>query len=370
MSRILVAMSGGVDSSVAALLLKEAGFDVVGLFLRNGVTAPAQGARPGRQGCCSVEDANDARRVALRLGIPFYALDYGEGFGRLIDYFVDSYNRGETPAPCVLCNQWLKFGSLLAFAREIGAEAVATGHYARVEARPGGRFALRRAADPAKDQSYFLASLAQEQLARSRFPVGHLSKAEVREIARRAGLPTAEKPESMEICFVPGGDYRRLIEERAPGALREGDIVDEAGRPLGRHGGHQRFTIGQRRGVGLARGEPAYVTAIDAARNLVTIGPRAALARREVAGERMIWGGRGAPAAGEAVRCLAQVRHRHRAGPAVARAEGAGGGRVRVVFDAPVEAIAPGQALVLYDGDEVIAGGFISRFSNAPFSND
>jgi tRNA-specific 2-thiouridylase len=357
--RVLVAMSGGVDSSVAALLLKEAGHDVVGLFLRNGVAAPEAGGRPGHQGCCSVDDARDARRVADLLGIPFYALDYADGFGRLVDYFVDSYNRGETPSPCVLCNQWLKFGSLAELARGLGAEKIATGHYARTEPRPDGRTALRRAADPAKDQTYFLGSLSQEQLARSLFPVGHLTKPEVREIARRAGLRTAEKPESMEICFVPGGDYRRLLEERAPGALRAGDVVDEAGRVLGRHAGFQSFTIGQRRGVGVALGAPAYVTEIDAARNLVRIGPRAALERRELEARDVVWGARGEPAEDEWVRCEAQVRHRAR--PAKASAARISGARARVVFDAPVDAIAPGQAVVLYAGDEVLAGGFIER---------
>lgn len=361
--RILVAMSGGVDSSVAALLLKEAGHDVVGVFLRNGVKAPERG-RPGHQGCCSVEDAADARRVADALGIPFYALDYREGFGRLVDHFVASYNRGETPSPCVLCNQWLKFGSLVALARELGAAAVATGHYARLAPRADGRLALRRAADAAKDQTYFLASLSQEQLARSRFPVGELTKAEVRERARRAGLRTAEKPESMEICFVPDGDYRRLIAERAPGALAEGAIVDERGREVGRHGGFQTFTIGQRRGLGIGGlAEPAYVTAIDPARNLVTIGPRASLARRGLVGERVVWGGRGTPPAGEWVRCTAQVRHRHRPAPAAARA--LADGRVEVRFDEPVDAIAPGQALALYDGDEVVAGGWIATATPA-----
>jgi tRNA-specific 2-thiouridylase len=363
--RVVVAMSGGVDSSVAALLLKEAGCEPIGLFLRNGVSAPkGEGARPGRQGCCSVEDAQDARRVAVRLGIPFYALDYRERFERLIESFVASYQRGETPSPCVLCNQWLKFGSLLEFARDIGAAGVATGHYARTERRPDGRTALLRAKDGAKDQSYFLASLSQEQLAACRFPLGDLSKPEVREIARRAGLPTAEKPESMEICFVPGGDYRRLLEERAPGSLRPGPIVDERGRTVGEHAGFQTVTIGQRRGLGLALGVPAYVTEIDPARNLVRIGPRAALGRRSLCAERTTWVSREAPRAGEEIRCEAQVRHRHRAAPAVARALDRGGERIEVRFDEPVEAVAPGQAVVLYAGDEVIAGGWIGQFSD------
>ncbi len=356
--RVVAAMSGGVDSSVTALLLKEAGHDVVGLFLKNGVSAPSD-ARPGHQGCCSVEDAGDARRVADALQIPFYALDYGDEFDRLIDRFVADYGAGRTPSPCVLCNQRLKFGSLGEFARRIGATAVATGHYAQVERAPSGRFALRRAADRAKDQTYFLASLSQDQLAACRFPVGGMTKPEVREIARRAGLRTAEKPESMEICFVPGGDYRRVLEERAPGSLRPGEIVDEGGRVLGRHAGHQGFTIGQRRGLGLAAPAPVYVTAIDAPANRIVVGPREALGRRELVATDVVWGAGDAPPPGETVRCAAQVRSRH--APAPAAAEALPDGRVRVRFDAPVDAIAPGQAVALYDeaGEVVLAGGFI-----------
>ena len=356
--RILVAMSGGVDSSVAALLLQQAGFEVVGLFLRNGVKAPEGGGRPGHQGCCSVDDAHDAARVADLLGIAFYALDYKDGFERLIESFVDSYGRGETPSPCVLCNQWLKFGSLLEFSRKIGASAVATGHYARTVVRPDGRVALLRAADRAKDQSYFLASLSQQQLSACRFPLGHLTKPAVRELARGAGLRTAEKAESMEICFVPGGDYRRLLEERAPGSLRPGPIVDEEGAEVGTHDGFQGFTIGQRKGLGVARGAPAYVTEIDPSRNLVRIGTRPALARRDLLARDVVWGGRGEPSPGEAIRCQVQVRHRHAPAPASARREP--DGRVRVDFDEPIDAIAPGQAVVLSLGDEILAGGWIA----------
>ncbi len=352
--RVVAAMSGGVDSSVAALLLTEAGHDVVGLFLKNGVQA---GGRAGRQGCCSVEDAADARRVADALGIPFYALDYGGEFERLIDRFVAEYNAGRTPSPCVLCNQWLKFGALVEFARKLGASAVATGHYARIERREDGRRVLLRAVDRAKDQSYFLAGLTPAQLAWARFPVGGRSKPEVREIARRAGLRVAEKPESMEICFVPGGDYRRLLEERAPGSLRPGEIVDESGRAIGSHGGFQGFTIGQRRGLGLALTQPAYVTSIDAARNRLVVGPWAALARDELLADGVVWVSRNPPAIGEAIRCAAQVRHRHV--PAAATATLEQGGRLRVRFDRPVDAIAPGQVVALYDGDVVLGGGFI-----------
>ncbi len=380
MTRIVAAMSGGVDSSVAAYLLVEQGYDVVGLFLRNGVEAErhhpgplpgGEGDRRGRgrgHGCCSAEDADDARRVADRLRIPFYALDYEREFGRLIDAFVAGYGRGETPSPCVLCNQWLKFGKLAEFARSIGAEAVATGHYARVERLPNGRMGLRRAADARKDQTYFLASLSQEQLAGVRFPVGGLEKSEVREIARRAALPrlVAEKPESMEICFVPSGDYRRVIEERAPGSMRPGDLVDaRTGAGLGRHEGFQRFTVGQRRGLGVGGLErPAYVVSIDPARNLVLLGGREDLARRELTAGSMCWIAREAPAPGEELRAFARIRHNHRPAEATVRAVAGTGDRVRVAFAEPQEAIAPGQALVLYDAADpelVLAGGFILR---------
>lgn len=358
--RVIAAMSGGVDSSVAALLLKEAGYDVVGVFLKNGVREPADGARPGHQGCCSIEDAADARRVADALGIPFYAVDYSGGFARLIDRFVSDYNAGRTPSPCVLCNQWLKFGTLLDLARQLSATTVATGHYARIERHPGGRFALLRAIDRAKDQSYFLSGLTQAQLAACRFPVGGMTKPEVRARARAAGLRTAEKAESMEICFVPGGDYRALLAERSPDAVRPGEIVDRAGAVLGRHEGHQGFTVGQRRGLGLARSLPVYVTAIDAGANRIIVGPRENLAREELTADEVVWVSRPPPAVGEPLRCAAQIRHRH--APAPATATVLSGGRVRVRFDRPEDAVAPGQAVALYDeaGEEVLAGGWIA----------
>ena len=349
--RVVAAMSGGVDSSVAALLLREAGCEVVGVFLENGVGRCAR--------CCSLEDAADARTVARRLGIPFHALDCGEDFARLADFFVESYCRGTTPSPCVLCNEWIKFGKLAEFAREIGASAIATGHYARLERLASGRRALRRGVDRAKDQSYFLGTLTQDRLAGARLPLGSLRKEEVRTIARRAGLEVAEKPESMEICFVPGDDYRRLIEERRPGSLRPGELADETGRVIGRHPGFQCFTVGQRSGLGIALGYPAYVTAIDPEANRVIVGPRASLARSQLTAEHITWVSREPPRPEEPFRCLAQVRSRHTAAPATAWLRD--DGRLLVRFDRPVEAIAPGQACVLYDGDLVLAGGWISR---------
>ncbi len=364
--RVVVAMSGGVDSSVAALLAQRAGWQPVGVFLRSGVHSDADahsgsgGRRRLKQGCCSVRDALDARRVADRLRLPFYALDYSDSFGRLVEHFVESYERGETPSPCVLCNTWLKFGRLLEFARDIGARAIVTGHYARRVAGRGGRVGLARARDRRKDQSYFLAGLSQDQLAACHFPLGELTKEEVREIAREAGLQTADKPESMEICFVPGGDYRKLLQIERPGSLRPGEIVSEDGRVLGRHEGHQGFTVGQRRGLGIGgAGEPLYVTRTDPRTNRVYVGPRNLLARSRLRAHRMTWVSIAPPPVGAPLRCTAQVRHRHPPAPAVAlrRADDT----LEVRFDEPVEAIAPGQALALFDGDLVLAGGWIRR---------
>jgi tRNA-specific 2-thiouridylase len=357
--RVVVAMSGGVDSSVACLLMKEQGYDCVGLFLKNGISA-GPNASHFKQGCCSVEDAGDARRVAEHLGVPFYALDYGDDFGRLIDHFVDEYAAGRTPSPCVHCNTWLKFGKLTAFAQSLGAVAVVTGHYAQRVELPGGRFGLRRAADEAKDQTYFLASLSQEQLRWARFPLAAMTKDEVRDRAEAAGLRTARKPESMEICFVPDGDYRKVLEEHRPGTFREGEIVDhETGRVVGTHQGYPGFTVGQRRGLGVAAGHPIYVTEIEPATNRVKVGPKNLLARSRLLGERMTWVSVECPEG--PIRCRAQVRHRSE--PRLATATPLPGAEVDVALDDSVDAIAPGQALALYAEDEdlVLAGGWIQK---------
>jgi tRNA-specific 2-thiouridylase len=358
--RVVVAMSGGVDSSVAALMALERGWDPVGVFLRSGVEAAEAPGRKLKQGCCSVADAIDARRVADTLGIPFYALDYTGGFDRLIDHFVESYERGETPSPCVLCNTWLKFGELLAFAEGIGADAVVTGHYARRADGRGGRAGLARATDRQKDQSYFLAGLSQEQLRGCLFPLGDMTKEQVRDRARAAGLRTAEKPESMEICFVPGGDYRELLRRKRPGSLRPGEIVAEDGRVLGRHDGHQGFTVGQRRGLGIGgEAAPLYVTRTEPGTNRVFVGPRNLLARRGLTAHRVTWVSMAPPPVGEPVRCAAQVRHRH--APASATAVRRDDDTIEVRFDEPVDAVAPGQAVALFAGDLVLAGGWIAR---------
>jgi len=346
-----VAMSGGVDSSVAAYLLKQQGFDVVGLFMRNGVVGTG---RSGHQGCCGVPDARDAEAVAARLEIPFYVLDFARGFESLIQHFVSEYRAGRTPNPCVRCNQDLKLGELLDFADQLGAEFVATGHYARREVRDG-RFTLLRAQDRRKDQSYVLFALSQAQLERVRFPLGGLSKPEVRDLARAAGLLVADKPESMEICFVPTGDYRDLLRERGEEALAEGRIVDASGRELGRHGGSALFTIGQRRGLGIAAGEPLYVTAIDPERNEVTVGPREALRSRNARVSAVTWVSI-APPDGP-VPCEVKIRHQHEPVPATIEREADGG--VRMTFGEDVFAVTPGQAAVFYQGDLVLGGGFL-----------
>jgi tRNA-uridine 2-sulfurtransferase len=354
---VLVAMSGGVDSSAAAALLVDAGHQVTGVFLRNGVAAGPRAAA-GKQGCCSVGDAADAARVADVLGVAFYSLDFADGFDRIVDDFVRSYAAGRTPNPCVLCNRDLKFGRLMEFADAIGADAVATGHYAAVADR-GGRAGLRVPVDRAKDQTYVLFPLGQADLRRTVFPLADRTKLETRAFAARRGLPVADKPESMEICFVPGGDYREVVAARAPHALVPGDVVDEAtGAVVGRHAGVGSVTIGQRRGLGVATGEPRFVARIDVARNAVIVGDAASVLRRRVrvAGWNAV--AAAAPSPGEAVRGFAKVRRNHAPQPAEMRADPDGGdGAMRVVFDEPVKAPAPGQALVLYDDAGFVLGG-------------
>jgi tRNA-specific 2-thiouridylase len=342
-------MSGGVDSSVAAALLVEQGFEVIGVTLH----LAGSGSR-----CCSLEDAEDARRVAEQLGIRFYVSNQQDAFRReVIEPFADAYLAGRTPLPCAVCNRRFKFGSLLARARALGAEGVATGHYARLEDDPEtGERRLLRARDRAKDQSYFLFDLSAQQLAGARFPLGELEKDEVRARARALGLATAEKPESQEICFVPAGDYARVVEEIRPGAAPgEGDVVDAAGRVLGRHGGIHRFTVGQRRGLGVAGGERRYVRALDAGANRVVVGSEAELAVRGARLEGVRW--IGTPPAGP-VEAAVRIRYRHPG--SAARIEGAADGSAAVWFEAPVAALAPGQAAVFYAGERVLGGGWIA----------
>ncbi len=358
MSRIVAAMSGGVDSSVAAALLarERREEEVIGVWMRTHGELP-EGHELSRS-CCSPEAADDARRVAQLLGIPFFVLNVEREFGaRVIDAFVDAYLDGATPNPCQACNQYIKFDELLKRGlAAYGADAVATGHYARLEHRDG-RWRLMRAADRDKDQTYFLWVLDQEQLARTRFPLGELTKPEVRAIAADLALPTAHKPESQEICFVPLGDYRDLLEERRGYAGEPGPIVDAEGRRVGTHSGYAHYTVGQRHGLGVALGEAVYVREVVPATNTVVIGRREEVAQRSFA----VDGARFTAAEPPAERFRASVRIRHRAPDVAAEVTMVGRDRFVVETDEPVWAPAPGQAAVLYDGEECLGGGRIAR---------
>jgi tRNA-uridine 2-sulfurtransferase len=356
--RVICAMSGGVDSSVAAALLKRQGYEVIGLFMRSGVSGAATTGE--KQGCCSVEDSMDARRVADALDIPFYALNMSEQFDAVIGDFVASYERGETPNPCVQCNRLLKFGYLLEFAEKVGAKAVATGHYARVVRHAGGRLGLARPDDAAKDQTYVLFVLSQYQLAHTLLPLGHYEKPEVRRMAREFGFErVAGKRDSVEICFV-AKDYRDFLEPRIA-TPRAGRFVDTSGRALGRHEGIHRFTVGQRRKLGLSVGRPLYVVGIDPSSADVIVGDEADLLSSRLEARRAQWSGMAPPSAGEERRVRAQVRYNHT--PQAATLRGLGGDGFELDFDEPERAVTPGQAVVLYDEEDryVLGGGWITR---------
>lgn len=339
-------MSGGVDSSVAALLLQRQGHDVVGVFFRNGVSGSGPAAE---KSCCSASDARDAALVCDRLGMPFYSVDYEKEFGSLIDHFADEYRRGRTPNPCVLCNQQLKFGHVFSLAKDLAADAVATGHYARCE-----NGALRRGKDRNKDQSYYLFGIDRSVLPQVLFPLGDLDKQEVRRIAEEASLRTAQKAESMEICFVTSGDYRDVVQQRG-GTGKHGRVLDGDGKEVARHDGIDAFTIGQRRGLP-ALGTPHYVARIDAESGDVTVLPRQGLHQQHarVAGVRWLIE---PPSREGELRAAVQVRARSEAVMATLRLMG--DAVVAVAFDEPVFAITPGQAAVFYDGDRVLGGGFL-----------
>jgi tRNA-specific 2-thiouridylase len=367
--KIAVAMSGGVDSSAAAAILKEQGHELVGFTMqlwnqRRGISVDENG-EPLPSRCCSLDDVYDARRVAEELGFPFYVLNLEREFERdVVQPFVTSYLNGETPIPCVACNSRLKFASLDRLAASLGCEKVATGHYARVEFDPGtNRYRLLRGRDSQKDQSYFLWELTQDQLSRSLFPLGEMSKPDARDAARRNELAVAEKSESQEICFVPDGDYAGFIDryleveaqqDRLPGT---GEIVSTAGEVIGTHTGIHRYTVGQRRGIGISAERPLYVTGIDSIRNRIIVGEQDELLSDEFTAAGVNWIALDDPA--EPVQAEVRVRYRHTAAPATITP--LPDNRVQVKFDEPQRAITPGQATVFYRGDEVVGGGWIVK---------
>ncbi|HXR88086.1 MAG TPA: tRNA 2-thiouridine(34) synthase MnmA [Stellaceae bacterium] len=350
--RVVVAMSGGVDSATTAALMVEAGFDVVGITLQ----LYDHGAATGKaHSCCAGQDIHDAARVAERLGIPHYVLDYESRFRRdVIDTFADAYVQGETPIPCIACNRTVKFRDLLAMAKELDADALATGHYVRRIAGPEGA-ELHRAVDDTRDQSYFLYATTRAQLEYLRFPLGAMSKDETRALARRFALPVAAKPDSQDICFVPTGSYGDLVAKLRPEANAPGEIVDEQGHVLGRHDGIIHFTVGQRKGLGVAGGEPLYVLGLDAGAKRVIVGPRAALGQQRVLLREVNW--LGARPAGE-MRVAVKLRSAQPPQPATLSLDGGGG---IALLDEPALGVAPGQACVVYDGTRVLGGGTIMR---------
>lgn len=357
MPRVVLAMSGGVDSSAAAILLQRQGYDVIGLFMRTGVHAEDRDARPdNKKGCCSAIDAGDARRVADKLDIPFYALDFEAEFRKIIDYFADEYLRGRTPNPCVVCNTWLKFGELWKFAQQLGADAIATGHYAQILRGPTGEPELHRGADPDKDQSYVLYGIRREVLPHLLFPVGGYTKPEIRAIAQEAGLSNvAAKPDSVEICFVPSGNHTDVVRQRRPDAVRPGVIREKDGTVLGSHDGYDRFTVGQRKGLGVAAGRKRFVLEVIPETREVIVGDESDLLASGLIATDVNWLCVPPTAAFTGT---ARIRYRHGGCDATIQPTDSG---AEVRFVSPQAAVTPGQAVVFYDGSRVLGGGWIDR---------
>ena len=385
--RVVLAMSGGVDSSAAAVLLQQQGYEVIGLFMRSGATddsdatvcrtsltadLPILNPKAHKQGCCSASDAADARRVADSLDIPFHALNFQDAFTRIKDYFADEYLAGRTPNPCVMCNNWLKFGKLWEFAQSVGADHIASGHYARVVSGEGRgasnadapstrpsplapHYSLHRGLDRSKDQSYVLFGIRKEILDRIIFPVGNFTKPEIRDLARQTGLRVADKPDSQEICFIPDNDYVGFLERYRGHHDTAGEIVDTEGNVLGRHEGYQQYTIGQRKRLGITFGSPRYVVAVQPTTRRVVIGKREDLMEPTLEANRLNWLIDDVP---DRFTCQAQIRSQHQC--AEAEVQVLDEDRVRVDFVEPQFGVAPGQAVVFYDGDRVMGGGWIA----------
>ncbi len=367
MKRVVLAMSGGIDSSASAWLLQQQGYEVIGLFMRSGVTEescsiesgglPIINAKAHKQGCCSASDAADARRVADAMDIPFHALNFSEGFDKIKDYFADEYLAGRTPNPCVMCNVWLKFGKLWTFAQQVGADYIATGHYAQLRAVDGqSKPGLFRGLDGGKDQSYVLFGIDPSLLDKILFPVGGFQKSDLREMARQAGIKTANKPDSQEICFIPDNDYGRFLNDYRGEQETAGELVDTEGNVVGQHEGFQHFTIGQRRGLGVTFGEPRFVVRIEAETKRVVIGTREELGRSSLYADRTNWL---VPDLSFPFRATAQIRYQHT--PGACTVHQLDDDLIRVDFDDPQFGVAPGQAVVLYQNNQVLGGGWIAN---------
>lgn len=354
--RVVVGMSGGVDSSVAAWLLKEQGYDVIGVTMQIWQDEEPE-VQEENGGCCGLSAVDDARRVAERLEIPYYVMNFKKEFKEnVMDYFVREYIGGKTPNPCIACNRFVKWESLLKRSMDIGADYIATGHYARIEKLENGRFALRKSATAAKDQTYALYNLTQHQLSHTLMPVGEYTKDEIRAIAEKIGLTVANKPDSQEICFIPDHDYAKFIEENTDCRLPEGNFVDKDGNILGRHQGITHYTVGQRKGLNLAMGRPVFVTAIRPETNEVVIGDNEDVFSRRLTCSKLNWMAvDGIP--GEGMRVTAKIRYSHKGAPCMIRIIGED--RLECVFDDPQRAATPGQAVVFYDGEYVVGGGTI-----------
>jgi len=355
---VVLAMSGGVDSSASAVLLKKQGYEVIGLFMRTGVAASEADTRKDhKKGCCSAVDANDARRVADALDIPFYAMNFEREFDKIIDYFADEYLKGRTPNPCVVCNNWLKFGQLWKFAQQLGAQHIATGHYAQLLPGTDGAPELHKGIDADKDQTYVLHGIKREVLPHLIFPVGGYTKPQIRAFAAEAGLDTvAVKPDSVEICFVPSGQHVDVVRARRPESNTAGLIRDRSGAILGEHDGIDRFTVGQRKGLGVATGQKRFVLEVLPATNDVVIGAAEDLLAVGLEASAINWL---IDVPAEPMHVTAKIRYRHAGTPAVLRSTGSSTALVR--FDASESAITPGQAVTFYDGTRVLGGGWIER---------